>query len=278
MKKYFIVPLLCLSLTITQFAQGEDTDMNSQPYTARERQFLIDLARASVYFYLHDKSLPKIDESTLPDSFKEKRGCFVTLEARGQGLRGCIGYILPVNRLLDNVIDRAVDAAVRDPRFRPVTFDELKNIKIEISILTVPRELNVQTPEELLDAIEPMRHGVVLKTPYGSSTYLPQVWEQLTDKETFLSSLCAKHGAPRDMWRQTSRVSVSLYEAIVFHEDTYGRIIVPGAGAVAGPGGAVIIGKVAWNGHDMEAKRVPEGTRIEPLSILDPSSDIIIGK
>ncbi len=276
MRRYCMIWLIFSILATTQFVQGEDTPMNAEQYSDQEKQYLIDLARSSLYCYLHDKSMPKIDESSLPERFKEKRGCFVTLNAKSQGLRGCIGYILPVNRLIDNVRDRAVDAAIHDPRFRPVTFNELENIKIEISILTVPKELQVDSAEELLDALEPMRHGVVLQTPYGSSTYLPQVWEQLPDKELFLSSLCAKHGAPRDAWRQTSRITVSVYEAIVFHEDTYGRIIVPNSGAVVADGGATIIGKVLWGSQDMTPETVQQGTELNPLTILNPASDIII--
>ena len=151
----------------------------------------------------------------------------------------------------------------------------MKDIKIEISILTVPKELTFSSPDELLDRLKPLRDGVVLKTPYGSSTYLPQVWEQLPNKETFLSSLCAKHGAPYNAWRNVENISVSTYQAIVFHEDEYGRKVVGNKGAVADKQGATIVGSAVWTKQDIEKKTVPAGTPIDPLTVLSPDSHII---
>lgn len=267
--------IITLLLVMTCFAQGEEAQMSTELYTDQEKQYMIDLARATLSCYLRDGSKPRIDESSLPDKLKEKRGCFVTLNHRRRGLRGCIGYILPVSRLIDNIRDRALDAALHDPRFNPVTYQELDDILIEISILTVPEERKFASAQELLDTLEPMRHGVVLKTPYGSSTYLPQVWEQLPDKELFLDSLCAKHGAPRDIWRKTDSISVSLYEAIVFHEEVPGRIIVGNNGATVGADGATIVGKVEWGAQDMQPQKLEPGTEIEALTILGNDSDVV---
>jgi len=276
LKKIKIIAMCCfIFITIAVNGKGEELVMSDDPYTDMEKQYLINLARATLYCYLNDKSIPLVNSSLLPQKLKEKRGCFVTLNKKGKGLRGCIGYILPVENLYEGVINRAVAAAVQDPRFPPVTYDELKDIKIEISILTVPKELKFNSADELLAQLKPLRDGVVLKTPYGSSTYLPQVWQQLPDKEMFLSSLCAKHGAPYNAWRNVADISVSIYQAIVFHEQEYGRKVVGNKGAVAAKQGATILGSAVWEKQDIEKKTVPAGTPIDPLTVLSPDSHIV---
>src|SRR3989338_8541812 len=101
-------------------------------------------------------------------------------------------------------MDNAVSAAVSDPRFNPVEYDELKDIKIEISVLTVPKKLNFSSGEDLKNKLKPMIDGVVLKQGFKQSTYLPQVWESLPDKEKFLTSLCVKGGMDPNCWQDES--------------------------------------------------------------------------
>ena len=145
----------------------------------------------------------KFDE---PD-FKEKRGVFVTLEIEGQ-LRGCIGNIEPVYPLWEAVQKNSLEAAFRDPRFSPLTEDEFEMLDIEISVLTKPEPASI-------DDIRPGIDGVVLKQgPFGS-TYLPQVWEDIPDKEQFLSSLCLKGGMEEDAWK-SSEVDVYTYQVEKF--------------------------------------------------------------
>jgi len=102
-----------------------------------------------------------------------------------------------------------------DRRFLPVREDELDRIRIEISILDVPRPLAFDDPEELLNKLDPGKDGVILTTATGTSTYLPQVWEQLPDVVKFLSSLCEKQGACADCWQITPLPQVETYH--VFH-------------------------------------------------------------
>lgn len=139
--------------------------------------------------------------------FKEKRGVFVTLEIDGQ-LRGCIGNIEPVYPLWEAVQKNAFAAAFADPRFESLNEDEFGKIDIEISILTVPKQVKVED-------IRPGIDGVVLKQgPFGS-TYLPQVWEDIPNKEHFLSSLCIKGGMDPDAW-QSGEVDVYTYQVEKF--------------------------------------------------------------
>jgi len=186
-------------------------------FSAAERKVLLDLARRTVTAAVTNKPLPALDAKTLGEKFRPARGCFVTLNKKGQ-LRGCIGYIFPYKPLHQAVIDNAVNAALRDTRFRPVAPEELKDIEVEISILTVPAELKFSSPKDLLAKLRPNVDGVVLKFARGrQSTYLPQVWGQIPGNEKFLSSLSVKAGMPADAWTKPG-LTVVTYQAEVFHE------------------------------------------------------------
>jgi len=186
-----------------------------------EQEYLLKLARRTLEFYLKDGSKPNVDETSVSQRLKKVQGCFVTLKKHGD-LRGCIGHILPQEELYKCVIDNAINAAVNDRRFNPITYDELKDIQIEISVLSVPKELEYDSPEELLSILKPMKDGVVIKSGWHRSTYLPQVWEQLPDKEVFLSRLCMKAGLISECWKSKD-VKVETYQAFVFGEDNMYR-------------------------------------------------------
>ena len=114
-------------------------------------------------------------------------------------------------------MDNAVSAGLRDPRFKPVRVEELKDIHFEISVLTVPQELEFKTSEELLSKLRPHVDGVVLRIGHRRSTYLPQVWEHFKKKEDFLSNLARKSGNAPDAWRGGD-VSVLTYQVEAFEE------------------------------------------------------------
>ncbi len=182
-----------------------------------EKRKILELARMTLESYLSSGRIPKVDESAFSQKLKEERGCFVTLN-KGGNLRGCIGHIFPVEPLYKSVMDNAVNAAVNDPRFPPMTIDELNDVKIEISVLTVPRALEHSSPEDLLEKLVPHRDGVVLRRGFYQSTFLPQVWEQLPDKVEFLEHLCMKGGMGKDCWKN-GETEVLVYQAQVFSED-----------------------------------------------------------
>ncbi len=193
--------------------------------TADDKSYLLNLARQTVRWHLKDGRVPKPRKSELSGGVKRKLGCFVTLNHKKKGLRGCIGTFSRSRPLYSNVVSLAVSAA-HDRRFRsdPVTYEDLKDVRIEISVLTRPKELSFESPEDLLKQLRSGVHGVILYTRYGNSTYLPQVWEDIPEKTRFLSRLCRKQGAPPDTWRKDFRnIKVEIYEAIVFHEESYGR-------------------------------------------------------
>ena len=185
-------------------------------FSEDDKDLLLRLARASFESYVKDGKRIAVDEDKLPESLRKVQGCFTTLNEDGS-LRGCIGHIIPQEELYKCVIDNAVNAAVNDRRFSPVSVEELEDIEVEVSVLAVPYELEYSSPEELLGKLRPMVDGVVIKSGFHQSTYLPQVWEQLPDKEQFLSELCKKAGLERDCWKDSS-AEVYVYQAEVFSE------------------------------------------------------------
>jgi len=128
------------------------------------------------------------------------RGVFVTLEKAHQ-LRGCIGHLIPRGALHDGIRTCAVQAATEDPRFPPVTADELDTIDLSVSVLQFPAPVRAADPQALLAALTPHRDGVILMANGRQSTYLPTVWEHFPEPRQFLQHLCQKGGSPSNCWR-----------------------------------------------------------------------------
>lgn len=185
-------------------------------FNAAEREFLLGLARQSLMRATAAKGMPEVSSNTVPEACGVAKGCFVTLKKSGQ-LRGCMGNILPASPLYRAVLENARSAALRDPRFSPVTAEEAPRLRIEVSVLTEPEPLPFSSPDDLLAKLKPRRHGVVLRIGERAATFLPQVWEQLPDKNQFLEHLSAKAGCRPDAWRGTD-VSVSVYRVESFEE------------------------------------------------------------
>ncbi|MDD5225224.1 MAG: AmmeMemoRadiSam system protein A [bacterium] len=193
------------------------TPGGQETFTPAEQDLLLQLARETLVNHVTGKPLPEAKAEQLTPHLKEIRACFVTFNRVDTGLRGCMGYIVPELPLHKCVIDRAVAAASQDPRFYPIRPEELDQIELEVSVLSVPRKLAYNGAQDLLKKLRPGVDGVVLKTRYGGSTFLPQVWEQLPVPEEFLGHLCRKHGAPAECWREDG-IEVLTYQASVFKE------------------------------------------------------------
>jgi AmmeMemoRadiSam system protein B/AmmeMemoRadiSam system protein A len=185
----------------------------SEELSDTDKHFLITLARESLEKAVRGEKPPKPGNPSA--STLEKTGCFVTLTKRGE-LRGCIGYIEGIKPLYEAVIDNAQNAALSDPRFPQVKPSELKEIKVEVSVLTRPQPLEYKDPDDLLNKLVPGVDGIILQKGFHQSTFLPQVWDQLPDKVEFLEHLSLKGGMPQDGWKSAS---VKRYRAIHFEED-----------------------------------------------------------
>ena len=157
-------------------------------------KILLKIAQLSILSEFDDTI--KIDKVSLKKEFpflNEERACFVTLNLNGK-LRGCIGSLIAHKSLIDDVISNARSAAFSDLRFPRLSYEEFKNINIEISILTPPLKLEYSSLEELRNKIIPNKHGVTLECQNKSATFLPQVWEQIPDFDNFFRQLSLKAG------------------------------------------------------------------------------------
>ncbi len=173
----------------------------------QEKSELLKLAKSSIHEFVSQKKI--IDYTTQNPNLLAKKGAFVTIK-KGGFLRGCIGFIEPVLPLYQTVIQAAVYAACRDSRFPPVSVEELKNLEIEISVLSALRKI---TSPQL---VEVGKHGLVIALGDKTGLLLPQVAvENHWSRETFLQEACLKADLPRDAWK--SGADIYIFEAIVFH-------------------------------------------------------------
>lgn len=188
-------------------------------YSTDERRFLLTLARKAVREAANTGKLPAVDIEFITPNLSVRKGCFVTLTKAGL-LRGCIGHIIAQEPLYRAVLNNALHASINDPRFQPVSADEVDKLEIEISVLTDPLPLFFSSVGDLLGKLHPHKDGVVLQIGGRSATYLPQVWEQLPDKIDFLNSLAEKAGCEPSAWRQKG-TTVSIYHVESFKESDY---------------------------------------------------------
>ena len=188
----------------------------------KEGEFLIRLARNTVKTYLETGKVVKAPENT-PNKLFENCGVFVTINSLKGGekkLRGCIGYPYPTSPLVEAVIDSAVSAATRDPRFYPLSLVELGNVVFEVSVLTPPEAVEVENPKEYLANIKVGEDGLIVEKGFNKGLLLPQVpveWEWCA--EEFLCQCCVKAGLPPDSWL-TKDAKIYKFQAIIFEEET----------------------------------------------------------
>ncbi len=184
--------------------------------TLNEGELLVRIAREAIEVYLEKGEIYK--PKNYPAKFNEERGVFVTLETYpGKDLRGCIGYPEPIKPLIEALIDSAISAATRDPRFPPVTLEELDNLIIEVSVLTKPELLKCK-PNEYKKFIEIGKHGLIVEKGIFRGLLLPQVAVEYNwDVEEFLANTCLKAGLLPDEWLDDN-TNVYIFEAQIFSE------------------------------------------------------------
>ena len=189
-------------------------------FTDEDGKLAVKIARATVESHVNRT---KSVEHKTPAIFSEKSGVFVTLTRYpGDELRGCIGYPEPIMPLIDALRDAAVNACSRDPRFPPVRPDELKKIKVEVSLLTPPKEMSVRKPTEYVSSVKIGEDGLIIQRGFGRGLLLPQVpVEWGWDAEEFLCQCCLKAGLMPDAWLQPD-TKISKFQAEVFSEDKPG--------------------------------------------------------
>ena len=162
---------------------------------------LLTLARNAIAARYGQPALPVTD---LPE-LHEPGATFVTLTQNGQ-LRGCIGSLEAWRPLLADVQENASNAAFRDPRFKPLGEDELAVTRVEVSLLTAPQPLSFASEADALAQLRPAIDGIIFTAGSRRSTFLPQVWEQLTNPAEFMAHLKQKAGLPANYWGSEVRL------------------------------------------------------------------------
>ena len=145
----------------------------------------------------------------------ERGATFVTLTLDGE-LRGCIGSLNAHRPLGQDVRDNAVAAALRDPRFPPLTAAEFAEVRVEVSLLTEPDFIEFRDEADALAQLVPGRDGVIFFNGCQRATFLPQVWEQLPERRLFMAALKQKAGLPPDFWGPN--VMIARYHVRKWHE------------------------------------------------------------
>jgi uncharacterized protein (TIGR00296 family) len=187
-----------------------------------EGRFLLQLARKTVTLFLANGKNPKPPMDT-PKKLFEHCGVFVTINSVTGGqkeLRGCIGYPYPTSPLVDAVIDSAINASTQDPRFEPMSPEELDKVVFEVSVLTPPEPVQTDNPKEYVNKIKVGEDGLIIERGYHKGLLLPQVpieWGWC--EEEFLCQCCMKAGLPPDSWL-TKDAKISKFKAIIFEEQT----------------------------------------------------------
>jgi AmmeMemoRadiSam system protein A len=186
-----------------------------------EEQMLLRIARESLRAYLHESHRIDLGGYPLTPELRARHGAFVTLRLNGE-LRGCIGHTRSLESLAEAVRDNAINAAVRDPRFPPLSVDELDAIRIEISALCPGAEPDSPfIPVRDLSEIVIGRDGLYLDHAgsRGGGLLLPQVAaERHWNVEQFLEALCGKAGAESGAWNKPG-CELFRFSAQVFGED-----------------------------------------------------------
>jgi AmmeMemoRadiSam system protein A len=178
-------------------------------YSAAERATLIALARSSIAAGLQGQKLAiELQHQSAP--LCAHRASFVTLH-RGSALRGCVGTLEARRALVLEVAEMAQAAAFRDPRFPPLREHEFADIELQISVLSAPEPMRVDSEQALLAQLRPGIDGLILREGPNSGTFLPSVWEQLPDPREFLRRLKLKAGLEADHW--SAQIAVARYTA-----------------------------------------------------------------
>lgn len=187
--------------------------------TEQHGQTLIHLVRQTIEEHLDLPPTYSVNPERLLDpDLQENQAVFVTLNKRGQ-LRGCIGSLTATESIVDGVKRHAVNAAFHDHRFSPVTEDEIPELKVDISILSEPETLEYKDSDDLLSKLRPEIDGVILRHSSGAgATFLPQVWEQVSDPAQFLSHLCRKARLAEDAWKKGD-LEIKTYQVQYFKQN-----------------------------------------------------------
>ena len=185
--------------------------------TAAERAMLLRLARACVEAAAAGRPAPSPLDRDLTTGLVAPRAAFVTLRDRDGELRGCIGDLDDTRPTWENVRTAAGSAAIRDPRFYPVTPAEVAGLVVDVNVLGDPVDL----PDPA--GFDPVRHGVIVSREGRRALLLPNVGPPLGwDARRTLDAVCQKAGLPADAWRRPG-TRLRVFATTEFGEVAPGR-------------------------------------------------------
>ena len=170
-----------------------------------ERRLLRDAAFESVRYGLTHRREMDISEADYPEALRVERATFVTLRQDDE-LLGCIGTLRPHRPLVRDVVHNAYHAAFSDPRFAPLTAEQLPGLDLHISLLSPLEALPVGSEDDLLAKLRPGVDGLLIEADDHTATFLPAMWPRLSTPRTFVRALKDKAHLPPDYWSPAIRV------------------------------------------------------------------------
>lgn len=175
-----------------------------------QKKLLLKIARSTISNAINGKAARDFDIKD--PALGIKGGAFVTIHSHGN-LRGCIGNIIAEIPLWETIMNMAIEASMRDPRFPAVSPGELKDIDIEISVLSPLKKIND------IEEIEVGKHGLLIKSNYSQGLLLPQVaTDYKWDRIQFLENTCNKAGLDKNCYKENN-CEILIFSAIVFGEN-----------------------------------------------------------
>ncbi|MGC8662200.1 MAG: TIGR00296 family protein [Candidatus Micrarchaeia archaeon] len=196
-------------------------------YTLKDGEKFVKAARNAIELYIKSPHFDKhIVEKTLSE-YKENVGVFVTIEHYPTlSLRGCIGFPEAVGPLKNSLVEASIAAATEDPRFMPLSAQELNEVVIEVSILTEPQEINGKTQEEKKKEIKIGRDGLIIEYGFYSGLLLPIVpVEEHWSVEEFLENTCEKAGLQKDFWKRSNAVIYKFQSQVFKEKEPNGSVV-----------------------------------------------------
>ncbi|NJO16345.1 MAG: AmmeMemoRadiSam system protein A [Thioploca sp.] len=181
--------------------------------TKEQNEILLQVAKQAIWHGLEMGKPLLVEPRKYALELQEQKASFVTLEINNH-LRGCIGTIVAFQPLVSDVAYHAYAAAFADPRFSKLQHKEFPQLAIHISILSKPEPIHFISESHLLQQLRPGMDGVIIAAGKQRATFLPSVWESLTDPHDFLMQLKRKAGFDPHYWSDTIKVERYTVESI----------------------------------------------------------------
>lgn len=194
---------------------NKNLQLDTHLITEYEKLFLLKCSRDALICFAGNKSYKIPEKAQKFPNLQLNAATFVTLEKCTE-LRGCMGMLEPVQTLINDVIENTRNSALNDKRFLPVELSEVEDIIIKISVLTPPEDIDVDSEEYLVQNLVPFHDGLIINEGSQKATFLPSVWEKVSDPLEFIQHLKQKAGFHKNYW--SDGLHFQKYQTIEFCE------------------------------------------------------------